>query len=151
MKNRILSFVHWCHERIGEKMKKIRTLIAEDDLTSRALLEAFLAPYGECILAADGKEAVEAARNARNNRESFDLICMDMRMPLMDGPEAIREIRKHEAATGALRPSKIIVTTAHSDINSITSALLARCNSYLVKPIDTSKLLTELQTLGLVE
>ena len=99
----------------------------------------------------DGKEAVEEARRARDNRESYDLICMDLRMPHMDGQEAIREIRKHEAETAAVQPAKIIVTTAHSDLQSITSALLARCNAYVVKPIDTSRLLVELQTLGLVK
>ena len=132
-------------------MKKLKSLVAEDDATSRALLQAFLSRYGECQIASDGKEAVDAARLARENRDSFDLICMDLRMPTMEGQEAIREIRKHEAATGALRPTKIIVTTAHSDMESITTALLARCNSYLVKPIDTKKLLVELETLGLVE
>jgi two-component system chemotaxis response regulator CheY len=132
-------------------MKKIKCLIAEDDVSSRALLQAFLSRYGECHLAEDGKTAVELARRAREDRESFDLICMDLRMPIMEGHEAIREIRKHEAASGALRPAKIIVTTAHSDLASITSALLARCNSYLVKPIDTVKLMAELQTLGLVD
>jgi two-component system chemotaxis response regulator CheY len=132
-------------------MKKIKSLVAEDDATSRTLLQTFLARYGECDIVPDGKAAVEAARAARNNKQSYDLICLDLRMPIMDGQEALREIRKHEAMTGALKPAKIIVTTSFTDMENITAALLGRCNSYLVKPIDTAKLLVELQTLGLIE
>ena len=76
---------------------------------------------------------------------------MDLRMPEMDGQAAIREIRRQEAAAGDEKAAKIIVTTAHADIKSVISALLGRCNAYLVKPIDTAKLRAELKTLGLIE
>jgi len=132
-------------------MRKLKILVAEDDATSRALLQAFLSQYGECHIAVDGKQAVQAAKEAREARQSFDLVCMDLRMPEMDGQEAIREIRRQEDATGAIRPTKIFVTTAHADIEDITNALEGRCNAYLVKPIDTAKLLAELKTFKLIE
>jgi CheY-like chemotaxis protein len=75
---------------------------------------------------------------------------MDLRMPQMDGQEAIREIRKQKAAMGASQPSKIIVTTIHTDTESIATTLLGRCNAYLVKPIDTAMLKKELKALGLI-
>ena len=128
----------------------MRSLVAEDDKTSRTILRHFLSQFGECDVVEDGRQAVEATHKARQQRKGYDLVCMDLRMPEMNGHEAIREIRRQEATAGVLRTTKIIVTTAHSDMESITQALLGKCNSYLVKPIDTRKLLSELQELGLV-
>jgi two-component system chemotaxis response regulator CheY len=129
----------------------MKSLVAEDDATNRKLLKTFLSRYGGCDIALDGKEAVNAARLARQNRQSYDLICMDLRMPEMDGQEAIREIRKQEVSEGVSNIARIIVTTIHTDMEDITKALLGRCNAYLVKPIDTAKLKKELKTLGLIE
>jgi two-component system chemotaxis response regulator CheY len=128
----------------------MRSLVAEDDATSRTLLKKYLSRYGECDIAVDGKEAVKAAGNARQSHQNYDLICMDLSMPQMDGQEAIREIRKQEAASKDDHPAKIIVTTGHTDTESITGALLGRCNAYLVKPIDIAKLKAELKVFGLI-
>jgi len=129
----------------------MKSLVAEDDATSRKLLQTFLSRFGKCDIAFDGNEAVSAVVLALQSHQEYDLVCMDLRMPQMDGHEAIREIRKQEAATGVSRPSKIIVTTIHTDTNSIAGALLGRCNAYLVKPIDTAKLKRELKVLGLIQ
>ena len=135
----------------GQRSKTMKSLVAEDDATNRKLLKTFLSRYGDCDVAIDGKEAVTAVRAARQNHASYDLVCMDLRMPQMDGQEAIREIRKQEAAAGVSKTVKIIVTTMHTDIDSIAGALLSRCNAYLAKPIDTAKLRSELMDLGLIQ
>jgi two-component system chemotaxis response regulator CheY len=129
----------------------MRCLVAEDDATSRVLLQRFLSKYGECDIAVDGKEAVQSVKAARQAKRSYDLVCMDLHMPVMNGQDAIREIREQEAAAGILRPAKIIVTTAQTDMGSITLALLGKCNAYLMKPIDTRKLSSELQAVGLLK
>ena len=129
----------------------MKSLVAEDDATNRKLLKTFLSRYGECDIAVDGKEAVNAALVALRSHRGYDLVCMDLRMPKMDGQEAIKEIRKQEAEMGASKPSKIIVITIHTDTDSITGALLGRCNAYLVKPIDTAKLKKELKAFGLIQ
>lgn len=129
----------------------MKSLVAEDDTTNRKLLKTFLSRYGQCDTAEDGEEAVNAVRVARENHQSYDLVCMDLSMPLMDGQEAIREIRKQEAVAGVSKTVKIIVTTAHTDMENIAGALLGRCNAYLVKPIDTRKLRNELKTLALLQ
>jgi two-component system chemotaxis response regulator CheY len=129
----------------------MKSLVAEDDATNRKLLQTFLLNYGQCDIAVDGEEAVNVVRRARQIHESYDLICMDLRMPKMDGQVAIREIRKQEAIAGVLKPAKIIVTTAHTDTEDIAGALLGRCNAYLVKPVDTAKLRKELKAFGLIE
>jgi two-component system chemotaxis response regulator CheY len=129
----------------------MKSLVAEDDTTNRKLLQTFLSRYGTCDVVLDGKQAVDAVRLALQHRQGYDLVCMDLRMPVMDGQEAIREIRKEEAAPGVVKTAKIFVTTSHTDMVDITTALLGRCNAYLVKPIETAKLKKELKTLGLIE
>jgi len=140
------------HNRIthvqGSTMK---SLVAEDDATNRKLLQTFLSRYGECDIAIDGNEAVSAVLLALQNHHPYDLVCMDLRMPRMDGQEAIRVIRRQEATTQAGKTAKIIVTTIHTDTESIATALLGRCDAYLVKPIDTAKLKKELSALGLIQ
>jgi two-component system, chemotaxis family, chemotaxis protein CheY len=129
----------------------MKCLIAEDDMTNRLLLKTFLSRYGECVVVADGKEAVLAVKAARQARRNYDLVCMDLHMPVMDGQAAIREIRKQEAEAGVMRSVKIIVTTSLSDMNNITNALLGKCNGYMVKPIDLGLLLNELREFGFVK
>ncbi|MFY9742801.1 MAG: response regulator, partial [Candidatus Sulfotelmatobacter sp.] len=92
----------------------MRTLIVEDDFTSRLLLQSFLAQYGECHIAVNGTEAVAAFRAALENQQPYDLICMDIMMPEMDGQAAIQEIRAIEEAGGIISSNgaKIIMTTA---------------------------------------
>ena len=129
----------------------MRSLVAEDDATSRMILKKFLSVYGECDVAVDGREAVKAVKDARKKNRSYDLVCMDLGMPVMDGQEALREIHKLDAAAGVVQRTRVIVTTAHSDMESITNALIGKCNAYLMKPIDAGVLRRELQELGLIQ
>lgn len=129
----------------------MKSLVAEDDATSRALLQTFLSRYGACDVVGDGQEAVDAVRSARENRRKYDLVCMDLRMPVMDGQEAIREIRRQEAAMGIFsRVVRIVVTTAVGNDATVAEALECGCDGYLLKPIDTGVLLERLRSLLLV-
>ena len=129
----------------------MKSLVVEDDASNRVLMMSFLSTFGECVIATTGEEAVKAIREARRKRLSFDLVCMDLKLPgEMDGHEAIREIRKQEISDYAVRNVKIIVTTAHADIDNITSALNSRCDAFLAKPIDTANLREKLIAFGLV-
>ena len=128
----------------------MKILIAEDDVTNRKLLQTILSHYGECDIAVDGREAVSAVSQALHDHQSYDLISMDLRMPVLDGQEAIREIRKQEVAAGVSKPSIIIVTTVNTDMESIARALQSQCDAYVVKPINTAKLRKELKTFGLI-
>jgi two-component system chemotaxis response regulator CheY len=127
----------------------MRSFVAEDDATTRLVLKTVLSRYGECDTAEDGKKAVEAVNAAIVSKKNYDLVCMDLRLPEMDGHAAIREIRKSEGTARVSNAVKIIVTTAHDDTDSIARAVMGRCNAYLVKPIDIAKLKKELKALGL--
>jgi len=130
----------------------MRTLIVEDDFTSRILLQSFLSQFGECHIAINGLEAIEAFRAAGKSGERYDLICMDIMMPEMDGQTAIREIRAIEEAGGTLSTNgtKIIMTTAVDDVKNVMKSFNSLCDAYLFKPINTQKLLGHIRELRLV-
>ena len=131
----------------------MKTLIVEDDFTSRLFLQTVLSPYGECHIAVNGKEAVEAFKQAVDKASPYDLICMDIMMPEMDGQEALKQVRALEAARGAAspRPVKIIMTTAVNEIKEVFRSFNALSDAYLVKPIDSAELLAKLRSFGLLE
>ncbi len=130
----------------------MRTLIVEDDSVSRFLLLSFLSKYGECHVAVNGKEAVAAFRAARESGQVYDLICMDIMMPEMDGQAAVKEIRALEEAGGTLSTfgAKIIMTTALDDVDNVVQSFGSLCDAYLIKPIDTGKLLSHMKELKLI-
>jgi two-component system chemotaxis response regulator CheY len=130
----------------------MRTLVVEDDFTSRLLLQTFLSRYGECHVAVNGKEALAAFRDSLESGQTYDLICMDIMMPEMDGQTAIKEIRTIEEAHGTLSSNgvKIIMTTALDDVKNVMQSFNSLCDAYLFKPIDSGKLLAHLRELHLV-
>lgn len=130
----------------------MKILIAEDDPTSRLILHQFLKAYGQCDLATNGDEAALAAYRALQAGEPYDLICLDIMMPEMDGRAALQEIRDHERARGIVPPqgSKIVMTTALDDVGNIMSSFSDECDAYVVKPIKKTKLVEELRRLELI-
>jgi two-component system chemotaxis response regulator CheY len=136
----------------SESARSLRVLLVEDDFASRLLLQTFLSRYGECHVAANGKEATEAFRAALEGGRKYDLICMDIMMPEMDGEEAVGQIRALEEANDILstRGAKIIMITAVSDIRQVGRCFRNLCDAYLTKPIDLAKLLAQMKSCGLV-
>jgi len=132
---------------------RLRALLVEDDFTSRLLMQTFLARYGDCHIAVNGCEAVEAYRLALEQRRRYDLICMDIMMPEMDGREAVRQIRAMEEAQGILSTygAKIIMTTALGQVKEVIRCFRELCDAYLVKPIDLGQLLAHMKSCKLVE
>ncbi len=130
----------------------MKTLIAEDDFTSRLLMQALLSPYGECHIAVNGREAVHAFRMARAEGHPYDLVCLDIMMPEMDGHGVLKAIRAAEEADGILvgDGAKIIMTTALQDTNNVFTAFREMCDGYLVKPVNKAKLRSQLTSFGLV-
>ncbi len=131
----------------------MKTLIAEDDFTSRLLLQAILSPCGECHIAVNGREAVDAFTRSRNDGAPYDLICLDIMMPEMDGQAALKEIRSIEEADGILSSSgvKIIMTTALGDPKNVIDSFMELCDAYIIKPVEKAKLLDAVKTLGLIQ
>ena len=111
-------------------MSKI--LIVEGDAPNRAHLLAVLTPEGfEVLTAEDGLSGVELAQ-----REQPDLVLMSMRLPGLNGCEAARRLKDHEAT----RHIPIIAITAHTTPAEREQALDAGCDGYLTEPIDAHTL-----------
>ena len=129
----------------------MKILIVEDELTSRELLKVILEPYGTINTAADGIEAIKAFNMALAN-QPYDLICLDIMLPKMDGQQVLKGIRKIEGDKGILGPDavKIIIISALQDFESVTEAFSSQCTSYITKPIDADKIVAELRNLELI-
>lgn len=132
----------------------MKTLIVEDDFSSRLILSEFLQQYGPCHVAANGREAVDAVRAALDIKAPYDLICMDIMMPEMDGQEALRQIRADEDDEVDTPPErkwcKVIMTTALTDIKQVIKAYGNLCDAYLTKPIHQATLIHTLEKLKLI-
>ena len=121
----------------------MKSLIIEDDFSSRILLQELLAPYGQCHTAVNGGEAVSAFRMALDTGQPYGLVCLDIMMDGMDGHATLKEMRALEELKGinSTHGAKIIMTTGLSDVKNIAAAYHALCDGYLVKPVDKGKLL----------
>ncbi len=131
----------------------MRALIAEDDAISRTLLQELLSAYGEIHAVEDGQKAIEAYCSAMDKGAPYELICLDIMMPEMDGQEVLAKIREMEEEKDIAPPhnAKIIMTTALGDTSHIMGAFKSQCDAYLIKPIDKTKLVEHLKSLGLIQ
>jgi two-component system chemotaxis response regulator CheY len=136
----------------SQEPTKLKILIVEDDFPSCKIMEEYLFEYGDCTIAANGIEGVEAFRNALDAGARYDLVCLDIMMPQMDGHEALRTIRQIEHDHGIFDPSgvSVIMTTAKDRSRDMIEAFDEGCASYIVKPVDQDKLVMEMQKLGLI-
>lgn len=131
----------------------MKCLIVEDDLISRRILKELLSPFCDCDIAVNGDEAITSFKLAHDGKHPYDLICMDIMMPVIDGKEALLRIRKLEKEMG-VPPQfevKVVMTSALDDPRTIVQSFYTSgATSYLVKPISKKKLMTELRQLGLL-
>ncbi|QWR76499.1 response regulator [Candidatus Magnetomonas plexicatena] len=131
----------------------MKALVAEDDFTSRQLLQKLLSAYGQCDVVVNGQEAIEAHALALETNEPYNLICLDIMMPVVDGMEALKAIRTKEMSysISLQQEVKIVMTTALDSPRDIIEAHYGGgCTDYLVKPLDTKKLLKLISNYGLI-
>ncbi len=119
----------------AERDRKVRLLCAEDNEINQMVLKALLEPYDyDLIVVDDGRQAVEAYQT-----EAFDLILLDIQMPVMDGPSAAAAIRRYEVQTNR-REIPIIALTANVMADQIQSYLAAGMNQVVPKPLNIDDL-----------
>ena len=131
----------------------MKTLIAEDDFTSRLLLQEILSPYGECHAAVDGKEAVAAFETALADQKPYDLVCLDIMMPEIDGQKALKQVRDREKQAGIPmhHEVKVIMISTLDDPKSVVEAYYkGGATAYLVKPVKKTRLLDQVKEFGLI-
>ncbi|WP_432736034.1 response regulator [Maridesulfovibrio sp. FT414] len=132
----------------------MRILIAEDELASRKYMQHVMDSYGECDCAENGTEAVSMFRTAFETGSGYDLICMDIMMPGMDGIEALKEIRSFEREMGVepRKEARVIMTSALGDpVNVMEAYYRGGASVYLTKPIEIADVRNAMVELGFLK
>ena len=130
----------------------LKILVVEDYPANQVVMSRFLERYGSVDLAENGLEAIEKFRYAAESDSPYDLICLDIMLPRMDGHEVLGRIRDFEKEKGISAGDRvrIIMTSALGDSRNIMAAFRGECESYLQKPISKERLDEELRELGLL-
>lgn len=128
----------------------MRILIVDDDYQSRLLLQRLLEKYGDCHAEDDGKKAIGEFVNALADGKPYDLICMDIMMPEMDGQRSLQLIReveqKWQVPPG--KEAKVLMISAVSNVKEVSKAFFQGCaTDYVVKPINVDTLMGKINEL----
>ena len=130
----------------------MKILLAGDDFVTRKFMVNFLSKYGECDVTVDGMEAVDAFMMALEDDEPYDLVCLDIMMPVMDGYQALVAIRKLEKEKNVPEEKavKVIMTTALNEERNVKMAFELGCTIYSGKPINQDRFEQALKKLDLI-
>ncbi|MBO6163253.1 MAG: response regulator transcription factor [Eubacterium sp.] len=130
----------------------MRVLVAEDDVASGKFLSKLLARYGEVTLTTDGIQAVDTFVAAASEKNFFDLVCLDIMMPKIDGYKALASIRDAERKLGIPRISRCkVVMISALDEDFDASYASEDYDDYICKPIDVTRFDAIIRKLGVLE
>jgi len=131
----------------------LKTLIVDDVLLLRHVLEKTLSKFGECDIVENGEQALEMFTDQFKSKNFYDLICLDLMMPGVNGLEVLKNVREIEEANNVHPDNrcKIIIITSVSDKNFVRTAISYGCDDYMIKPINPRKLIQKLKDLNLFE
>ena len=117
----------------------LKILVAEDNLINQRLVLAMLTSLGHTgVVVGDGEKALKCLSKLK-----FDVVLMDVMMPVLDGLGALGAIREQEQTTGAHMP--VIIATAHTDPGDIQKFKALGADGYVAKPIEIEQLKAELK------
>jgi len=130
----------------------MKSLVVEDEFIARSVLQRFLARYGECDVAVDGDEAIAAVTSAIENASAYDLVCLDIGLPKLNGQGVLDRIRALEMGRGVQlgQGCRVIMTTSATGSEQVLGAFRGGADAYLTKPISLDSLTRELEALRLV-
>lgn len=128
----------------------MRILIADDDFVNRRFLEKILAQYGEVTAVEDGMTAVAEAVHSMEERQLFDLICLDIMMTKLDGYKSLEAIREAEKKYAVLEEerAKVIMISALDEVALDSIQVCNDYDAYICKPIVLEKFEKLLDKMG---
>ena len=128
----------------------MKILIADDDFVNRRFLEKILSGYGEVTGVDNGMSAVDEATRALEERDLFDLICLDIMMTKLDGYKTLEAIREAEAKyeIDTLNRAKVIMISALDEVVLDNIQICDDYDAYICKPIIIDKFDKLLEKLG---
>ncbi len=120
----------------------MKILIVEDDLASRRFLFKFLSDYGKCDMVIDGMEALDAYLLAEKEKAPYDLMCLDIMMPKINGIQVLKAIRDFEdkRKIAVEKRLKVIIISVLANSEFMDQASGLGVEAYLEKPLNTEKL-----------
>lgn len=128
----------------------MKILIVDDNATTAKLLLSHFDGFAECSIANSGSEALEAVQHAMQTERPYNLVCLDIVMPIIDGQEVLRTIRELEDSTFNVtgKKTKIIMISSRDDMKTIMESFRNMCDGYLVKPVKRRELLDKIEGLS---
>ncbi len=131
----------------------LKILIVDDSKYQRYTIRAALSEYGKCDEASDGQEAVRMFASALQNEDGYDLIIMDILMPVMNGHDALRKIMEiQNLLPDTIKRAKAIMLSSLDDPQNMMEAQFdSGADYYITKPFEENTLVEALQALGLID
>ena len=128
----------------------MKILLAEDDSASRKFMGKILDKYGETDITVNGLEAVDAYLMAQDDDEPYDMVVLDVMMPMLDGYQVLSTIRKLEAEKNIPmeKRAKVIMTTALNEELNVKKAMEIGCDAYVGKPVNVDRFEVLMSKLG---
>jgi two-component system chemotaxis response regulator CheY len=120
----------------GGFMQNLKSLVVEDNPIAQKIMRNILKEYGSCDLANNGWEGFVKFENSIKNNHNFDLICLDIEMPRLDGVTLLDKIRTLEKENKVKNKSIIIMVTSQGEKDVVKKCCRLGCNSFIVKPVD---------------
>ena len=119
----------------------MNVLVVDDSIETRHLLAEMMSEVASCDTAETGEQALAAYERSIKTNQTYDLILLDVVLKGMSGLDILKAIRKKEQERGISENARtpVIIVSAYQEHQSI--AAQAGCNDYLLKPVDSSKLL----------
>ena len=126
----------------------MQILVAEDNAVSSKIMKYLLEPLGNVEVVGDGGEAVELTEFCIDENTPFELICLDVHMPTMDGYETLRKIREIEERKGMTADEKALIVMISVDAASSEDEFGDMYQAYMTKPVSKQDLFKVLTDIG---
>ncbi len=130
----------------------MKTLIVEDNPVNSLFVKTILSVTGECDVASNGQDAIQYFSKAIEESKPYDVVCLDIVMPGLDGLEVLTKIRRLETDKGkkSSDQAKVIMLTSVDDPETIKETLEQGASDYLIKPIRKDDLLDKIRAFGFI-
>ncbi|MEZ6038377.1 MAG: response regulator [Planctomycetota bacterium] len=128
----------------------MRMLVIDDQMTTRMLLRCMLETYGEVVEAKAGAEGVEMFGAALTAGAPFQMVCVDLGLPDIDGNQVLEQLRAAEVQHRASAPATIVVVSGNDTDEARSDALERSADAYLTKPVSYESMFALLARVGAV-
>lgn len=128
----------------------MKILVVDDNPLNQKLMKEMLEEYGICDVAHDGHTALGLFKKSLQEGTGYDLVCLDIQIPGMDGQQVLQQMRALQAQEMVHTKTKVIMCTSLDDSENIMEAFTkGNCDAYLTKPVSREKLHYHLQKINL--